>query len=51
MSEKIVQVSVPMLISDLQRLKQATGIEETKGAVTDAIQYRIHAGHQRKEVI
>jgi len=49
MTEKIIHVSVPLLISDVQRLKQMTGCEETKAAVTAAIFFRIAAGKIKKE--
>ncbi len=49
MSERIIQVSVPVLLSDLQRLKQATQCEETKGAVMDAVEYRIQHPNKKLE--
>jgi hypothetical protein len=48
MSEKIVHVCAPVLLSDIARLKVVTGKLTTMDAVSDAIAFRIAA--QKEEI-
>lgn len=46
----IKHVCVPLLTSTIAKLKDATEQNETKGAIEDAIEFRIKAGKQLRTV-
>lgn len=50
MTEKIIHVCVPLLVSDLAALKEATKTQISKDAVSDAIEFRIAAGKTKAEM-
>ncbi len=47
--EQIKHVCVPLDVRTIARLKDVCGTEETKEALTDAVEYRIRAGKIVKE--